>query len=78
MPRKHPQFLEAFFCSKVVILYENSSQNGPKMTPFGWYFLEKVQKQKSVFRLRRRARIACEPFPISVQGHQDQKNSINP
>ena len=31
-------------------------------------FLERMQKRKSVFRLHRRVRIACEPIPWSAQG----------
>ena len=61
------QFLEPFFYSKVVIFAENSSQNGAKIAPFGSHFLENMRKQKSVCRLRRRVRIACEPIPWRAQ-----------
>ena len=43
-------------------------QNEIKMRSYGAYFLEKMQKRKSVFRLHRRVRIACEPIPWSAQG----------
>ena len=38
------------------------------MRSCGAYFLEKMQKRKSVFRLHRPVRIACEPIPCSAQG----------
>ena len=61
-------FLELFFSLKIVILDEKRYQNGIKMRSYGAYFLEKMQKRKSVFRLHRRERIACEPIPWSAQG----------
>ena len=61
-------FLELFFSLKIVIVDEKRYQNGIKMKSYGAYFLEKMQKRKSVFRLRRRVRIACEPIPWSAQG----------
>ena len=62
------RFLEPSLSHKIAILEENGSQNGAKMKSCGAYFLEKMQKRKSVFRLRRRVRIACEPIPWSAQG----------
>ena len=38
------------------------------MITVGSYFSETVRKQKSVFGLRRRVRIAYEPVPWSAQG----------
>ena len=65
-------FFEAIFGTnvslKIVILEENDSRNGPKMKTFGSKFSEKVRKRKSVFGLRRRARIAYEPILWSAQG----------
>ena len=61
-------FLEPFFSLKIVIFDKKCLQNGSQMRSFGAYVLEKVQKRKSVFRLRRRVRIACEPIPWSAQG----------
>ena len=48
------------------------------MRSCGNYFLEKVQKWKSVFGLRRRVRIAYEPIPWSAQGDQkiEEKNNL--
>ena len=61
-------FLELFFSLKIVIVDKKLFQNGINMRSCGAYFLEKMQKRKSVFRLRRRVRIACEPIPWSAQG----------
>ena len=58
----------AFFSLKIVIVDKKRFQNGVKMRSCGAYFLETMQKRKSVFRLRRRVRIACEPIPWSAQG----------
>ena len=60
--------LELFFSLKIVIFYKRPFQNGITMRSCGAYFLEKMQKRKSVFRLRRRVRIACVTIPWSVQG----------
>ena len=48
------------------------------MTSSGSYFLENVQQRKSVFRLRRRVRIACEPIPWSAQGDQQIEEKKQP
>ena len=61
-------FFGALFLLKIVIVDEKRYQNGVKMRSYGAYFLEKMQKRKSVFRLHRRVRIACEPIPWSAQG----------
>ena len=45
------------------------------MMSFGAYVLEQMQNQKSVFRLRRRVRIACEPMPWSAQGDPQIKEN---
>ena len=47
------------------------------MRSCGAYFLEKMQKRKSVFRLRRRVRIACEPIPWSAQGDPEIKEKTS-
>ena len=60
-------FLELFFSLKIMIVDKKRFQNGVKMKSCGAYFLEKMQKRKSVFRLHRRVRIACEPIPWSAQ-----------
>ena len=57
-----------FFSLKIVIVDKKRFQNEVKMKSCGAYFLEQMQKRKSVFRLRRRVRIACEPIPWSAQG----------
>ena len=61
-------FLELFFSLKIVIVDKKRFQNGVRMKSRGAYFLENMQKRKSVFRLHRRVRIACEPIPWSAQG----------
>ena len=38
------------------------------MESFDTYFPERVRKQKNVFGLRRRVRIAYEPIPWNAQG----------
>ena len=62
------QFSELSFSLKMQIMRENGSLNGGKMKAFGNYFSEKATNRKSVFGLRRRARIAYEPIPWSAQG----------
>ena len=61
-------FLELFFSLKIVIVDKKRFQNGVRMRSCGAYFFEQMQKRKSVFRLRGRVRIACEPIPWSAQG----------
>ena len=61
-------FFGALFSLKIVIVDKKRFQNGVKMKSYGAYFLEKMQKRKSVFGLHRRERIACEPIPWSAQG----------
>ena len=61
-------FLEAVFSIVFAILHDSGLQNESKMKAFGSNLLEKVWKRKSVFGLRRRARIAYEPIPSSAQG----------
>ena len=46
------------------------------MRSCGAYVLEKMQKRKSVFRLRKRVRIACDPIPSSAQGDPKIKDKI--
>ena len=48
------------------------------MRSVGSHFLEKVWKWKSVFGLRRRVRIACEPIPWSAQGDQKIEEKKQP
>ena len=61
-------FVGAHFSLKILIVDKKRCQNGVRMRSCGAYFLDKMQKRKSVFRLRRRVRIACEPIPWSAQG----------
>ena len=49
-------------------MYENGSHDGANMKSFETYFPERVRKQKSVFGLRRRVRIAYEHLPWNAQG----------
>ena len=42
---------------------ENGSQHGVKIWSVDAYVAEHMQKQKSVFGLRKRVRIAYEPIP---------------
>ena len=65
-------FFQSFLgavCSLVfAIVYENGLQNELNMKTFGSYLLEKVCKLKSVFGLRRRARIAYYPILWNARG----------
>jgi len=77
-------FFERFwdhFCSVgIAIFYESGFQNGAKLWSMGTYFSESVQKQKSVFGLHRRVRIAYEPILRSAQGdpkNEEKRESIS-
>ena len=74
------RFLDPFFSLKITTLYENGSQNGANMKSFDSYFPARVRKQKSVFGLRRRVRIAYEHLPWNAPGDskiEDKKCHIS-